>query len=185
MAHKVCPVWVGYFLVNPLRRLFENPYKLLGQFVQEGMIVLEPGCGMGYFTLPLARMVGPEGRVVAVEVQSRMLSTLRRRARRAGLLERIELRQCSGDSLEIGDLKGTVDFAAALHLVHEVPEKSVFFTEVWDVLKPGGRLLVVEPKRHVKQEEFEKSLIAAKRVGFGDDSSAQSVGVRSALLVRR
>ena len=62
MAEHLCPPWVGYLLLNPLRRLLENPDKMLGQFVQDGMVVLEPGCGMGYFTLPLARMVGPEGR---------------------------------------------------------------------------------------------------------------------------
>ena len=67
MANRVCPHWVGYLLINPLRNLFENPNKILGPFVQEGMTVLEPGCGMGYFTLPLARMVGPKGRIVAVK----------------------------------------------------------------------------------------------------------------------
>ena len=68
MADRVCPHWVGYLLINPLRKLFENPNKILGPFVQEGMIVLEPGCGMGYFSLPLARMVGPKGRVVGIDV---------------------------------------------------------------------------------------------------------------------
>ena len=90
MADRVCPHWVGYLLINPLRKLFENPNKILGPFVQEGMIVLEPGCGMGYFTLPLARMVGPKGRIVAVDIQPKMLSGLRRRAQKAGLLSRIE-----------------------------------------------------------------------------------------------
>ena len=91
MAARICPPWKGYLLLNPLRKLLENPNKILGQFVREGMTVLEPGCGMGYFTLPLARLVGPEGRVVAVEIQPKMLSALERRARKAGLLSRIEL----------------------------------------------------------------------------------------------
>jgi ubiquinone/menaquinone biosynthesis C-methylase UbiE len=71
---------VGYLLLNPVRKLLENPDKILGRFVREGMIVLEPGCGMGYFTLSLARMVGPEGRVVAVGIEPKMLSMLARRA---------------------------------------------------------------------------------------------------------
>lgn len=74
MAKHVCPWWLGYWLVSPLRRLWEHPVRMLGPFVREGMLVLEPGCGMGFFTLDLARMVGPRGRVVAVDVQERMLA---------------------------------------------------------------------------------------------------------------
>ena len=68
MEQRVCPPWVGYLLLNPLRRFFENPNKLFGAFVREGMTVLEPGCGMGYFTLPLAEMVGASGKVIVVDV---------------------------------------------------------------------------------------------------------------------
>ena len=93
MGKLVCPPWLGYVLLNPLRKLVENPDKILGRFVREGMIVLETGCGMGYFTLPLARMVGAKGRVVAVDIAPKMLSVLERRAQKAGLLDRIEIRQ--------------------------------------------------------------------------------------------
>ena len=85
MAHRVCPWWIGYFLASPLRKLRQDPHAVLSPFVREGMVVLEPGPGMGFFTLELARLVGPRGRVVAVDVQARMLSGLRRRARRAKL----------------------------------------------------------------------------------------------------
>ena len=68
MAHRVCPWWVGYVLLFPLRRLRQNPRTWLGPLVNEGMVVLEPGPAMGFFTLDLARMVGASGRVVAVEV---------------------------------------------------------------------------------------------------------------------
>ncbi len=104
MARTICPHWLGYFLINPFRKLFENPDKLLGQFVREGMIVLEPGCGMGFFTLPLARMVGPKGRVVVVEVQKKMLSVLSRRAEKTGLLDRIELRHITAEGLGVEEL---------------------------------------------------------------------------------
>lgn len=64
----VCPWWGGYFLLTPLRRLIENPEELFRPLVRPEMTVFEPGCGMGYFTLPLARMVGPEGTVIAVDL---------------------------------------------------------------------------------------------------------------------
>jgi ubiquinone/menaquinone biosynthesis C-methylase UbiE len=162
----------------------ENPEKLLGPYVQTGMVVLEPGCAMGYFTLPLARMVGPEGRVVVVEVQSRMLKVLERRARRAGLLDRIERRLADGNGMELNDLAGTVDFVAAIHVVHEVPDQARFFTELHAALKLGGRMLVQEPKGHVKPDDFERSLALAREAGFEAAQPDGSLRPRGALLVK-
>ena len=184
MAGRVCPPWVGYFLLNPLRKLVENPDKMLGQFVRDGMVVLEPGCGMGYFTLALARMVGPEGRVVAVELQGKMLSVLGRRASRAGLSDRIELRQTGTGGLGVEDLSGKVDFAAAIHLVHEIPDQASFFAQVWKALKPGGKLLVVEPKGHVSLDQFEQTVATAEKAGFKRGTLPGKAGSRKALLIR-
>ncbi|MFH1292972.1 MAG: class I SAM-dependent methyltransferase [Pseudomonadota bacterium] len=184
MAERVCPFWVGYLLLNPLRKLLENPDKILGQFVREGMIVLEPGCGMGYFTLPLARMVGPRGRVIAVEVQAKMLSALERRARKANLLDRIELRQIGAEGLGVEALVGQVDFAVAIHMVHEVPEQAFFFEEAWKALKPGGKLLVIEPKGHVSERQFEQTLTTAENAGFRQEPLPGKVGGRSGLLFK-
>lgn len=184
MAHRVCPPWVGYILLNPLRKFIENPDKLLGPFVREGMTVLEPGCGMGFFTLPLARMVGPQGRVVAVEVQEKMLSVLSRRARKAKLLGRMDLRHIGKDGLGIKDLSNRVDFTAAIHVVHEVPDQMVFFKEVWEALKPGGKLLVIEPKGHISPKEFQQSLSEAKETGFHPEALPKGMDGRKALLVK-
>jgi len=85
MARAVCPWWLGYFLASGLRRLVQDPAAILGPYVTEGMVVFEPGPGMGHFTLELARRVGSRGKVVAVDVQPRMIETLRRRAEEAGL----------------------------------------------------------------------------------------------------
>ncbi len=184
MPHKVCPPWIGYFLLNPLRKFFKNPDKLLGPFVREGMTVLEPGCGMSFFTLPLARMVGPQGRVVAAEIQKKMLSVLSRRAGKAGLSDRIDLRHIGEDGLGIEDLSNQVDFAAAIHVVHEVPVQTVFFKEIWEALKPGGKLLVIEPKGHISQGEFEHSVAEAKKIGFKPEVLPEKMDGRKALLVK-
>ena len=184
MGKLVCPPWLGYVLLNPLRKLVENPDKILGRFVREGMIVLETGCGMGYFTLPLARMVGAKGRVVAVDIAPKMLSVLERRAQKAGLLDRIEIRQNGGGALGLEDLSGGVDFGVALHMVHEVPDQTSFFKDVWQVLKPGGRVLVIEPKGHVSQDEFHQTMDAAKKIGFGLEAPPGKAGSREALLIK-
>ena len=80
MPHAVCPWRIGYLLASPLRRLLHDPAKILAPYVREGMTVLEPGPGMGFFTLELARRVGASGRVVAVDIQPRMLDRLKRPA---------------------------------------------------------------------------------------------------------
>ena len=90
--HRVCPWWVGYILASPVRKLWQNPAPVLGTFAQSGMTVLEPGPGMGFFTLELARLVGSKGRVVAVDVEPKMIAGLRRRAERAGLSDRLDAR---------------------------------------------------------------------------------------------
>src|SRR6516164_4706360 len=113
MSEHVCPWWLGYLLVSPIRRWMQNPDELIDPYVTPGMTVLEPGPGMGFFTLPLARRVG-SGRVIAVDIQPKMLDRLRRRAIKAGLIQRIETRLSKPDSLAIDDLKGKVDFILAV-----------------------------------------------------------------------
>lgn len=162
MAERVCPWWLGYLLASPIRRWgMQNPEKLLAPFVREGMTILEPGPGMGFFTLPLATMTGPSGRIVAVDIQGKMLEGLRRRAGKAGLLPRIETRLVQPDSMKLEDLNRKVDFVLAFAVVHEMPSPEAFFREAAAALKPGGILLLAEPAGHVKPEKFEKELEAA------------------------
>jgi len=128
--------------------------------------VLEPGPGMGFFTLELARRVGPTGRVVAVDLQPRMLAGLRRRAERAGLAARIETREAREGSLGVADLAGKVDLLVAFAVVHELPDAAHFFAEARQALAPGGVVLVAEPAGHVSAPDFEATLVAAEGVGF-------------------
>ena len=161
MAKLVCPWWLGYLMASPIRRLMVDPAKVLAPYVREGMRVLEPGPGMGFFTLELARLVGPSGRVVAVDLQPRMLESLRRRAGRAGLMERVETRLAAPDSLGVADLYGTVDFVLAFAMVHEMPSAEAFFAQAAAALRPGGTLLLAEPAGHVSGDEFEAELRVA------------------------
>lgn len=119
LSHRVCPWWLGYFLSSPLRRLILDPQTVVKPFVREGMTVLEPGPGMGFFTLEMARLVGASGRVVAVDIQPKMLAGLHKRVAKAGLSSRVEARQASAQSLEIADQQGHIDFTLAFAVVHE------------------------------------------------------------------
>ena len=184
MSHKVCPWWLGYFLASPLRRLVYNPATILRPFVSEGMTVVEPGPGMGFFTLELARLVGRPGRVVAVDVQPKMLVELRRRAGKAGLLDRIDARLSPGNGMGLDDLKGQVDFVLAFAVVHELPSIERFFSEVSAVLKPGRRLLLAEPHFQVSEQEFEVTLQIARQSAFHLNSQPNIRWTRSAVLVK-
>lgn len=166
MAEKVCPVWVGYLLASPLRKLFQNPEKMLSPYVKEGMKVLDIGCAMGFFSLPLARMVASNGKVICVDVQEKMIRSLERRGHKAGLSSRIETRICHHNSLALDDLREEIDFALASAVVHEVPDASSFFSETYEAIRPTGRFLVVEPKGHVSEKDFEMTVSVAEQNGF-------------------
>jgi len=166
MSHRVCPWWVGYFLISPLRRLRQNPAEILALFVHEGQTVLEPGPGMGFFTLELARRVGTTGRVVVVDIQPKMLERLKQRAAKATLIDRISIRLASPDSMGIEELANSVDFALAFAIVHEFPDASRFFREVAAACKVGAQLLLAEPKGHVKEADFDSELRSAAKAGF-------------------
>ena len=176
---RVCPAKHGRFLVSGLRRLVQSPRKILGQYVREGQTVADLGCGPGYFTLPMAEMVGGSGRVIAVDLQPEMLEMLGKRARAAGLKSEIQLHQCGADAI---GLKEQVDFALAFYMVHELPDAAAFFREVRGLLKPGGRLLVVEPKFHVTAEAFRKTEQLARAAGFERADGPRIILSRTALL---
>lgn len=184
MSKRVCPWWLGYLLVSPLRRLRNNPLKLLSPYVRTGMTVFEPGPGMGFFTLDLARLVGESGRVISVDVQRKMLDTLERRARKAGFAERIDARLVAPDSMGIDDLAGKVDFTLAFAMVHEFPSADKFFAEVARASKPGATLFVAEPKGHVRNKQFDGEIEAAEKAGFVVERRSTIPGNHVAVLKR-
>jgi ubiquinone/menaquinone biosynthesis C-methylase UbiE len=166
MAEHVCPVWVGYLLASPLRKLLQNPRKILRPYVEEGMTVLDIGCAMGFFSLPLAEMVGPKGKIICVDAQEKMILSLEKRARKAGLADRIESRLCSHSSLEIKDLEKQIDFGLGFAVVHEVPDPNDFFSQTYHALKPSGKFLVAEPQGHVSENDFDVTVSTAEQNGF-------------------
>jgi 2-polyprenyl-3-methyl-5-hydroxy-6-metoxy-1,4-benzoquinol methylase len=183
--HHVCPWWVGYLITNPIRKLGENPDRILPPLVSPGMTAVDIGCGMGFFSLPLARLVGDSGRVVCVDVQPKMLTSLARRAKRKGLSEIIEPRLATQGDLAIDDLEGQADLLLAVHVVHESAYPRAFLTACCDTLRPGGKLLILEPKGHVSNADFEVSLRMALEVGFTETGRAELLKSRSVVLEKK
>jgi ubiquinone/menaquinone biosynthesis C-methylase UbiE len=166
-AHR-CPWWIGWALVSPLRRLLENPEDLLGPLIRTGQRVLEVGPGMGFFTTTLAERVGDQGHVYCVDVQPQMLEGLRKRLRRRGLDKRVETRLCTSKDLGISDLNGSIDVATIIHVLHEMDDPRAALQSMAQALRPGGCLLLIEPKGHVKPEQFETALAIAREFGLVD-----------------
>ncbi len=180
---RICPWWVGHLLASPVRRwLGQDPFEILSPYIREGMTVLEPGPGMGFFTLPLAQLVGASGRVIAVDVQPRMIAGLKRRAAKANLLERVDARVTSAETMCIPDLEGKVDFTLAFAMVHEFPDAGHFFAEVARASRTGGEMLLAEPRGHVNEEKFAGELSSAAAVGLVPASRPKISRSHAALL---
>jgi ubiquinone/menaquinone biosynthesis C-methylase UbiE len=169
-------------LVSPLRRLYQNPESILRPHVNEGMAVLEVGPAMGYFSLPLARLVGPSGRVVCVDIQERMLQRLRERALKRRLGGPIVTVRATDSSLCLGAYEGRIDFTLAFAVVHEIPDKGRLFDEIRRAMKQESVLLLSEPKGHVSPEAFEETVAIARHAGFGAEKAVAIAGEHSVVM---
>ncbi len=162
-GRHVCPWWLCRSFDNPLRRLFQDPEKILEPFIKPGFTVIDVGPGMGYFTIPLLRLVGSGGKVVALDIQKRMLDALRQRAERAGLGGNLTTHLGKpGDPAMPDD----ADFILIFWMIHEVPDQRAFLADLKTCLRAGGRMLIVEPRLHVRADTFKSTLDAAERVGL-------------------
>ncbi len=185
MAGDVCPIWAGYFLLNPLRRFLQNPERIFGPYVRSGMTVLDIGCAMGFFSLPLAKMVGPSGKVICVDIQERMLEILEKRAQKAGVSDTIETHICPPATLGLEKLAGKINLALAFALVHEVPDPAVLFAEVQALLRDNGIFFMAEPRGHVQKSAFAKTLSIAEARGFRITAHPRIARSYAAILEKR
>lgn len=161
----VCPWWLGYTLILPIRKYQHDPEEILSRFIKNGMSVMDYGSAMGYFSIPLARMVGKEGSVYCVDIQPKMLDKLEKRAVKYRVSDIIKP-LLVGKNFNPSDFFEKLDFVLIFAVVHEVPDQAGLFKEIYSMLKPGGKVLFAEPKGHVKPENFEKSLHLAETAGF-------------------
>ena len=134
-------------LDHPMRMRYRDPVKTLGQFgIGPGQTVLDLGCGTGTFTVEMARQVGGEGRVHAVDIQASMVEAARARVESAGFGSRVDFHQCGAYRLPLE--RESVDVAVAIAALSEMPQPLFALEELRRVLKPGGRLAVSEEMPH-------------------------------------
>ena len=159
----VCPWWLCFTFDNPIRKIIHDPVKILGPYVHKGDTAFDIGPGMGYFSIPMAELVGPSGHVIAIDIQPKMLAALVSRANKKGVSERIKTHLASTDSIGFYE---KADFILAFWMVHEVPDQQRLFSEIRDLLKPQGLFLLVEPLIHVSRKSFSRALETATQLGF-------------------
>ena len=183
MDHHICPWQHGAFLTSPVRKLSNDPIRITKDYATAGATVMDVGCGMGFFTVPMARLVGPSGLVIAVDVQEQMLAGMQKNAAKAGC-SNITPHLCNSHSLEITQWDGTVDFAVVFHMLHEAPDPQGLIGEVFTALKPGGALLFAEPILHVGKQEFEQEATLFANAGFVE-TTRPHIGISRAIVWRK
>jgi len=160
---RVCPVEIAGSLDNRLRRWIQNPQKILGAYIEEGMTILDMGCGPGFFSIDMAQMVGKSGRVIASDLQEGMLQKVSDKIKGTELKKRIILHKCEENKIGVSE---KVDFVLLFYMVHEVPNAQEFFSEIETILKPGGKAFMVEPPFHVSKKVFENVIKKANDAGL-------------------
>ena len=180
MAHLCSHKYIWTF-DNFLRPLIHNPEKIFSPFVRPGMRVMDIGCGAGFASIGLARLVGDSGKVVAVDVQPEMLAKVSKRADWAGLGHRIETHQNTADDLGV---RGEFEFINAFYMVHEVPDLASFLSQIHARLMSNGHFLVVEPKFHVSRKSFERMLQLIKKIGFSEFSTLSLLASRAVVWTK-
>jgi len=139
------PAYIGRVLDSDFRRFFQSPITIVERSgITPGMIAMELGCGSGAYTTFMARTVGEQGKLYAVDIQPAMLRQLERKLGKAENqdIKNVELKEASAYELPFTD-----DFFNLTYMVTvlmEIPDKGRALREVKRVLKPGGILAVTE-----------------------------------------
>jgi SAM-dependent methyltransferase len=158
MGREIAPVmsWEGVdWLFRASRIDQEEPDAMLNALkIPRGATVADVGAGAGYHSIPLARRVGPDGVVLATDVQPEMLRMLRANARTAGVTN-IKAIRCT--QTNTGLPEGAVDLVLMVDVYHECSDPEATLQGLMRALKPRGRLVLVEfragdPKVEIRPE---------------------------------
>jgi ubiquinone/menaquinone biosynthesis C-methylase UbiE len=130
------------WLIRSERESEEDPKQMLGQLgLQPGMVVCDMGCGNGYYALPMAEMVGKDGKILAVDIQPEMLQLLSRRSATQGL-ENIDM--ILGTIKDPKLPEAGVDLVLMVDVYHEFSHPEEMLAAIRKSLKPSGRIALVE-----------------------------------------
>ena len=159
-----CPHWLAPLLENPYMNAVAGSDVILQRArVQPGMAVLDVGAGPGRLSVPAAHRVGPDGRVVAFDVQPVMLARLQQAKAAAGVTN---LQAVLGDAGKGPLPRGPFDRVLLVTVLGEIADQRAALVEIFKLLKPGGLLSVTEvlPDPHYQSRRRVRRL--AEGAGF-------------------
>jgi ubiquinone/menaquinone biosynthesis C-methylase UbiE len=159
----ICPVEKAGGLDNSIRKLLQNPRKIVKPYINEGMTVLDLGCGPGFFSIEIAKLLIDSGKVIAADLQEGMLDKVKRKIKGTEFEKRIAPHKCAEESI---DLNEKVDFILAFYMIHEVPNQDKLFRELKSIVKPNGQIFIVEPIFHVSKNSFNLMIDRLTKIGF-------------------
>ena len=160
---RICPVEYAGGLDNSLRRLMQNPQKILKPYIHEGMTVLDLGCGPGFFSIEIAQMLKDSGKVIAADLQEGMLEKVNKKITGTALEQRITIHKCQEDKIGVVE---NVDFVLVFYMIHEVPNQDNLLKELKSIVKPDGKVFIIEPKFHVSKKSFAEMISKIENIGF-------------------
>ncbi|MCX6286203.1 MAG: class I SAM-dependent methyltransferase [Bacteroidetes bacterium] len=176
---RTCPVEYAGGLDNSFRRLLQNPRKILKPYIHTGMTVLDLGCGPGFFSIEIANMLAGSGKVIAADLQDGMLEKLIAKIKGTELEQRIETHKCEPNKAGITE---NVDFILLFYMIHEVSDQGRLLEELKSILKPNGKIYIIEPKFHVSKKSFEILIDRIRNLGFDVIDSPKVFFSRTVLL---
>ncbi|MDR2967501.1 MAG: class I SAM-dependent methyltransferase [Methanobacteriaceae archaeon] len=160
---RVCPHQLSRVLDSNIRKIIHNPKKILKPYISKDMKVLDVGCGPGFFTKEMAKLVGNSGSVTAADLQEEMLLFLKDKIKNTNLEGNINFHKTEKDELGLSD---DFDFILVFFMLHEVPNQRKFLKELYNHLNRDGKILISEPKFHVTKKDFQESLNIINDIGF-------------------
>jgi ubiquinone/menaquinone biosynthesis C-methylase UbiE len=176
---KVCPAELAGLFNNFIRKRVQNPQKILEPYIKSGMTVLDFGCGPGFFTIEIAKMLSNSGRIIAVDLQEKMLKIIKQKIEKTNLENIILLHKCKNDIIGINE---KIDFILLFWMFHEVPDQKNTIKELIKLLRDNGKILIVEPKIHVTGKRFQEMAQMIEEMKLKIEKGPKIFFSRSALL---
>lgn len=161
--HHLCPWQLMWLFDNRFRTKIHPGKSIFSPYVSKGDTVLDLGCGIGGMSLELAKIVGPEGTVVAADIQQGALDKVESRAEANGLGNIIQTKLLNESE---NSFDHDFSFILCFWSAHESINPSRTIKNTYPILSSNGIFMLIEPLLHVSETEFKSQIQSAISVGY-------------------